>query len=29
MKIIVPVSAHDKHLLPAFTDCLLKFGGLE
>ncbi len=29
MKIIVPVSTHDKHLLPAFTDCLLKFGGLE
>lgn len=29
MKIVIPVSAHDKHLLPAFTDCLLKFGGLE
>jgi len=29
MKIAIPVSAHDKHLLPALTDCLLKMGGLE
>ena len=29
MKIAIPVSAHDKHLLPDFTDCLLKLGGLE
>ena len=29
MKIVIPTSAHDKHLLPALTDCLLKFGGLE
>jgi hypothetical protein len=29
MKIVIPVSAHDKHLLPDLTDCLLKFGGLE
>lgn len=29
MKICIPVSAHDKHLLPAQADCLLKMGGLE
>lgn len=29
MKIAVPVSSHDKHLLPDFTECLLKLGGLE
>lgn len=29
MKIAIPVSAHDKHLVPALTDCLLKLGGLE
>jgi len=29
MKIAIPVSAHDRHLVPALTDCLLKFGGLE
>lgn len=29
MKIAIPVSAHDKHLLPDLTECLLKFGGLE
>jgi hypothetical protein len=29
MKIAIPVSAHDKHLLPAQADCLLKMGGLE
>lgn len=29
MKIAIPVSAHDKHLLPDLTDCLLKLGGLE
>lgn len=29
MKIAVPVSAHDKHLIPDLTDCLLKLGGLE
>jgi hypothetical protein len=29
MKIAIPVSAHDKHLVPALTDCLLKMGGLE
>jgi hypothetical protein len=29
MKIAIPVSAHDKHLLPDLTECLLKLGGLE
>ena len=29
MNICIPVSAHDKHLLPAQADCLLKMGGLE
>ena len=29
MKIALPVSAHDKHLLPDLTECLLKMGGLE
>jgi len=29
MKICIPTSAHDKHLLPAQADCLLKLGGLE
>lgn len=29
MKIAIPVSLHDKHLLPAFTECLLKMGGFE
>ncbi len=29
MKIAIPVSAHDKHLLPDLTDALLKLGGLE
>ncbi len=29
MKICIPVSAHDKHLLPDHTACLLKMGGLE
>lgn len=29
MKIAIPVSAHDKHLIPDLTDCLLKLGGLE
>lgn len=29
MKIAIPVSAHDKHLLPDLTACLLKMGGLE
>jgi hypothetical protein len=29
MKITIPVSAHDKHLLPDLTACLLKMGGLE
>ena len=29
MKIAIPVSAHDKHLLPDLVDCLLKLGGLE
>lgn len=29
MKICIPASAHDKHLLAAQADCLLKCGGLE
>lgn len=29
MKICIPTSAHDKHLLAAQADCLLKLGGLE
>lgn len=29
MKIAIPVSAHDKHLVPDLTECLLKMGGLE
>lgn len=29
MKICIPVSAHDKHLLPDHTGCLLRMGGLE
>ena len=29
MKIAIPVSTHDKHLIPDLTACLLKMGGLE
>ena len=29
MNIAIPVSAHDKHLLPTFVKVLQHFGGLE